>query len=442
MKTTCRHIMYYLTKFAFFVVLLLAQWQVYNRLIRTSISLLFSRTWADQTKESFELSSNFADWPILKKLSPLFASRIDRFAKFNDRIYFITKNDRVFAYGSQLPNENLWGLNDKKPGRNLNKPTEIKELRGKKIIKCDSGKLHMMCMSNKKVWTWGENAYGQLGTNDTKPRYKPFLVPIIQEIISISTMPFTNFVVLKNGEVYSWGDNHENQAGVYGNKLNTLLTPTKVSTGNHRYDRVVSSFSNLTTLTHTNNNYYLSNEAVFISSSSLKTIHTAEVVSLTSTFSLPYFLIDQQIYVREEQGLKPFGLAQIKFDAIYGDKASEPNYLIAHSIDGQIYSWSNTKAMPDQAKLLSATNVPQAFALDHNYGFLPFMVKLKGAPQPPNKTTTKRFITTTTAPRFIPIQKRYSYNIILEGLLQTSKTVNLFDPHRSCPPKQWQGRCR
>ena len=68
------------------------------------------------------------------------------------------------------------------------------------------------------VWTWGYNAYGQLGTKDQTNRYKPTKIAI-ENVIDISAGDNYTLVLTKEGKVYSFGNNSYGQLGRSGDTL-------------------------------------------------------------------------------------------------------------------------------------------------------------------------------------------------------------------------------
>ena len=86
-----------------------------------------------------------------------------------------------------------------------------------------------------KVWSWGSNAYGQLGFASVTTAFAggmkriPFFVANNINIIQITGGYHTNFALADDGVLYGWGRGLEGQMG-NGTSASTNLTPVIVST--------------------------------------------------------------------------------------------------------------------------------------------------------------------------------------------------------------------
>lgn len=63
------------------------------------------------------------------------------------------------------------------------------------------------------VWTWGQNANGQLGTGDNISTSSPVKVTDLEDVIDIDTGINNTVVVKKDGTVWSFGHNGDSQLG-------------------------------------------------------------------------------------------------------------------------------------------------------------------------------------------------------------------------------------
>ena len=91
-----------------------------------------------------------------------------------------------------------------------------------------AGDLHSLALrSDGTVWTWGDNASGQLGdgTFDSSP--VPRQVPGLPEIVAIAAGGAHSLAVSPLGDVWAWGDNRCGQVGqALGNT--TVASPTRI----------------------------------------------------------------------------------------------------------------------------------------------------------------------------------------------------------------------
>jgi len=101
----------------------------------------------------------------------------------------------------------------------------------------------MVLDSTGNVWTWGYNAYGQLGTGDrVSPAYYhgglkriPFFVNNKINVVQISAGYHTNFALADDGKVYGWGRGLEGQMG---NGTVTTNNPSPVLVSSLPYDQI------------------------------------------------------------------------------------------------------------------------------------------------------------------------------------------------------------
>lgn len=65
-----------------------------------------------------------------------------------------------------------------------------------------------MALSDEgKVYVWGNNTYGQLGTGGLKNVNEPILLEALsrEKVVDISCGDNYSGIVTKDGEVYTWG---------------------------------------------------------------------------------------------------------------------------------------------------------------------------------------------------------------------------------------------
>ena len=115
---------------------------------------------------------------------------------------------------------------------------KIDDLNGKisgltNIVEIASGNSHNLALSaDGKVYSWGNNSYGQLGTGNTVTNYTPTLVdiknendtPILGE--SVKCGEYSSSILTRDGEIYSFGYNRDNRIGI--ETAIDIKTPTKV----------------------------------------------------------------------------------------------------------------------------------------------------------------------------------------------------------------------
>lgn len=82
--------------------------------------------------------------------------------------------------------------------------------------------------SDGSVWTWGNNASGQLGNNSTTDTSTPAAVAGLTGVSKIAAGAAFVLAIKTDGSVWAWGNNTSGQIGD-NNKPNDRLTPTQVT---------------------------------------------------------------------------------------------------------------------------------------------------------------------------------------------------------------------
>ena len=92
----------------------------------------------------------------------------------------LTLEGNIYSFGDN--HKGQLGLNSTLKKTNM--PTLIINIPEIRRIEC--GYYHSMCIDvNGNLWVFGENNDGQLGLDDTEPRYKPIKHPILSNVIDI-----------------------------------------------------------------------------------------------------------------------------------------------------------------------------------------------------------------------------------------------------------------
>ncbi len=137
----------------------------------------------------------------------------------------VNENDEIFAIGTN--NTGLIGFGHKKP---INDLIVVKQLCNKKIIGFDYGIKHMIAITEEnKIYIWGENYWGQLGNETNHNCFVPKLLEKIKDerIVDICCGDFHSMALSECGRVYTWGNNRYGQIGnKYDNKYQSI--PIKI----------------------------------------------------------------------------------------------------------------------------------------------------------------------------------------------------------------------
>jgi alpha-tubulin suppressor-like RCC1 family protein len=99
---------------------------------------------------------------------------------------------------------------------NLATPTKLTTISN--VIAIAAGNDHTIAVtSNKTIWTWGDNSEGELGRSDTNGGYDPLPAPVPglsnQAIVAIAGGNDFTLAVTSNGQMYAWGDDSYGELG-------------------------------------------------------------------------------------------------------------------------------------------------------------------------------------------------------------------------------------
>ncbi|XP_072832977.1 RCC1 and BTB domain-containing protein 2 isoform X2 [Pogona vitticeps] len=130
----------------------------------------------------------------------------------NEALY-VTKNDEVFALGTNC--SGCLGIGDL---QSTIEPRRLDILCGKKItcLSYGSGPHVIAATSEGEVYTWGHNAYSQLGNGTTNNSLVPCQIStnlINKKVIEVACGSHHSVILTSDGEVYTWGYNNSGQVG-------------------------------------------------------------------------------------------------------------------------------------------------------------------------------------------------------------------------------------
>lgn len=94
-----------------------------------------------------------------------------------------------------------------------------------------AGHYHSLGIKNGYLYSWGNNAFGQLGLGDNLDRYKPTLVSTENNWVSVSAGNYHSLAIKNNAgtyELYTFGKNDYGQLGL-NSTLPQIKIPTKIN---------------------------------------------------------------------------------------------------------------------------------------------------------------------------------------------------------------------
>lgn len=92
---------------------------------------------------------------------------------------------------------------------------DFSEVSNNVIKQVEMGSYHSLILTKEgKVYSWGQNAYGQLGDGTTVNKYTPSLVSSLADknIVKVAAAGYYSLALTADGEVYGWGNNSYGQS--------------------------------------------------------------------------------------------------------------------------------------------------------------------------------------------------------------------------------------
>ncbi|XP_065449840.1 RCC1 and BTB domain-containing protein 2 isoform X4 [Chrysemys picta bellii] len=155
-------------------------------------------------------------WPIFALCSQEELKLIRQacvFGSAGNEVLYATENDEVFVLGTNC--SGCLGTGDI---QSTIEPQRLDTLCGKKIacLSYGSGPHVVVTTAEGEVYTWGHNAYSQLGNGTTNHGLVPCQVStnlVNKKVIEVACGSHHSMVLTSDGEVYAWGYNNSGQVG-------------------------------------------------------------------------------------------------------------------------------------------------------------------------------------------------------------------------------------
>uniref|UniRef100_G1PBC4 RCC1 and BTB domain containing protein 2 n=1 Tax=Myotis lucifugus TaxID=59463 RepID=G1PBC4_MYOLU len=171
-------------------------------------------------------------WPIFSLCSEEELQLIRQacvFGSAGNEVLYTTVNDEVFVLGTNCCG--CLGLGDV---QSTIEPRRLDSLSGKKIacLSYGSGPHIVLATTEGEVFTWGHNAYSQLGNGTTNHGLVPCHISTNlsnKQVIEVACGSYHSLVLTSDGEVFAWGYNNSGQVGS-GSTANQPI-PRRVTSG-------------------------------------------------------------------------------------------------------------------------------------------------------------------------------------------------------------------
>lgn len=161
----------------------------------------------------------YEDYDPLKDI-PLFPNEIIKTLELG--FYYssaITTRGRLFTWGYNSSGQLGDGTRtDRLMPTDITKNFNLNE--GEKITSVSLGRSHSAAITSEgRIFTWGDNMYGQLGDTSTTDRYTPYDISSYfnlddgETIIDVSLGLYHSSAISSNGRIFMWGDNRRGQLG-------------------------------------------------------------------------------------------------------------------------------------------------------------------------------------------------------------------------------------
>lgn len=132
------------------------------------------------------------------------------------------KNDgTVWTWGG-----NAYGQLGDGLATNRSTPTQVSGLTG--VTGVSAGYYHTLALKEDgTVWSWGHNLHGQLGDGTTTNRSRPVQVAGLNNIVAVAAYGYHSVALRNDGTIWSWGSNAYGEIG--DGTTTSRFTPVQVS---------------------------------------------------------------------------------------------------------------------------------------------------------------------------------------------------------------------
>ncbi|KAK7810385.1 hypothetical protein U0070_022148 [Myodes glareolus] len=155
-------------------------------------------------------------WPIFSLCSEEELQLIRQacvFGSAGNEVLYTTVNDEIFVLGTNC--SGCLGVGDI---QSTLEPQRLDSLTGKKIasLSYGSGPHIVLATTDGEVFTWGHNAYSQLGNGTATHGLLPCHISTNlsnKQVIEVACGSYHSLVLTSDGEVFAWGYNNSGQVG-------------------------------------------------------------------------------------------------------------------------------------------------------------------------------------------------------------------------------------
>ncbi|XP_077014348.1 RCC1 and BTB domain-containing protein 2 isoform X2 [Tamandua tetradactyla] len=155
-------------------------------------------------------------WPIFSLCSEEELQLIRQacvFGSAGNEVIYTTVNDEIFVLGTNC--SGCLGLGDI---QSAIEPRRLDCLNGKKVacLSYGSGPHIVLATTEGDVFTWGHNAYSQLGNGTTNHGLVPSHISTNlsnKHVVEVACGSYHSLVLTSDGEVFAWGYNNSGQVG-------------------------------------------------------------------------------------------------------------------------------------------------------------------------------------------------------------------------------------
>lgn len=120
-------------------------------------------------------------------------------------------------------------------------PVQVASLNGVVIVAIAAGESFSIALDeNGQVYTWGENATGQLGDGTTTLRTIPYRIPELTDITAIAAGARFGLALRNDGTVWAWGSNGHGELGDNTTIQRTTPVQVKDPAGTGFLDRITA----------------------------------------------------------------------------------------------------------------------------------------------------------------------------------------------------------
>ncbi len=174
--------------------------------------------WGNNRYGQLALDNNNMEQELFVPKMITFSINITEISCGFEHTLFRSISGEIFTTGNNSKGQ--LGIDIKIKRRTSPTAISLQDANEKTLLACANGYHNLIYTEYGKLYSWGDNAYGQLGTGDFSQKDVPYEITQNfefkkdKQIVQISLGSYHSAILLNDGKVFTWGNNNHFQLGI------------------------------------------------------------------------------------------------------------------------------------------------------------------------------------------------------------------------------------